>query len=129
MSTPNPVAFTPLVKGFNWTPSTAAINGPMPAGEVPSGFTIGIRADGDATHAAGNYANLVVVPPNQTSETPAQITAALTKALPPGNYWAAVNQTDTLNSVTSVSGWTAEVAFSIPAPIAQPLSPTGFTVS
>lgn len=127
MSTPNPIVFTPLVKGFTWTPSTTGEGGAaLPAGEVQSGSTIGIRADGDTAHSAGNYQYLVVVPPGQTSETPAQIAAALNKSLPPGNYWAAVDQTDMLNGQSATSAWTAEVPFSIPAPIVKPASPTGF---
>lgn len=119
--------FTPLLKGFSWTPSSTAFDGSaLPAGETQSGSTIGIRADGDTTHAAGNYQYLVVVPAGQASETPAAITAALTKALIPGNYWAAIDQTDMLNGAPSTSAWTAEVAFSIPPAIAQPAPPTGF---
>lgn len=131
MSTPNPVVFPPLIKGFSWAPSTAGVaaNGsamPLPTGEVYTSATIGIRADGDASHAAGNYANLVIVPGAATSESVAALTAALQSALPAGNYWAAVEQTDTLNGVTSTSSWTAEVPFSIPPTIVQPAPPSGF---
>lgn len=130
MSTPQPVTFTPLVKGFSWQNSTIDANGnPLPPGEAQSGSTIGIRADGDTTHSAGNYQYLVVVPAGQSAETPAAITAALTKALPPGNYWAAIDQTDMLNGSPSTSAWTAEVPFSIPPTIAQPSPPTGFTAA
>lgn len=129
MSTPNPIAFTPLIKGFNWTLSTTGVGGvALPSGQVETGVTIGIRADGDATHAAGNYQYLVVVPAGQTSETPAQITAALNKSLPAGNYWAAIDQTDMLNGTPSTSAWTAEIPFSIPPTIVQPAPPTGFSV-
>jgi hypothetical protein len=122
--------FTPLIKGFSWTPSTTDINGnPLPAGETQSGSTIGIRADGDTSHAAGNYQYLIIVPPTQNSEAPGAITAALTKALAPGNYWAAIDQTDMLNGSPSTSPWTAEVPFSIPAVIAQPAQPTNFTAA
>jgi hypothetical protein len=130
LSTPNPITFTPLVKGFNWTLSTTGAGGvALPAGETESGVTIGIRADGDTAHSAGNYQYLVVVPANQTSETPAQITAALNKSLAPGNYWAAIDQTDILNSASSTSAWTAEIPFSIPQPILQPAPPTAFGVA
>lgn len=129
MSTPNPV-FTPLVKGFTWQNSTTGEGGaPLPQGEVQSGSTIGIRADGDAAHSAGNYQYLVLVPAGQTSETPAQIATTLNKALPPGNYWAAMDQTDMLGTDSRTSAWTAEVPFSIPAPIVRPSAPTGFQVS
>lgn len=129
MSTPAPV-FTPLVKGFTWQNSTTDENGqPLPEGEAQSGSTIGIRADGDGAHSAGNYTWLVVVPAGQTSETPAQIAAALNKSLPPGNYWAAMDQTDMLNGASMTSKWTAEVPFSIPQPIARPAPPANFQVS
>lgn len=121
--------FTPLEKGFTWTPSSTGGGAALPAGEAPSGFTIGIRLDGDTTHAAGNYAYTVIVPAGQTTETPAQITAALTKALTPGNYWAALSQTDTLNGASATSAWTAEVPFAIPPVIVTPDQPTGFTAA
>src|SRR5271167_4268139 len=101
MSTPNPVpatVFTPLIKGFSWTPATTDNTGaPLPPGETESGTTLGIRADGDATHGVGNYTWLVIVPPSQNSEAPAAIEAALKNALVPGNYWAALDQTDMLS--------------------------------
>ena len=98
--------------------------------ETEQGVTIGIRADGDTTHSAGNYQYLVIVPAGQTSETPAQITASVAKALPPGNYWAALDQTDSLGGSPATSAWTAEVPFSIPtvAP-ATPASPADFIPS
>lgn len=130
MSTPNPTPFPALVKGFSWTPSTTGEGGaPLPPGEAQTGSTIGIRADGDAAHSAGNYQYLVLVPGTQSTETPAQITAALNKALPPGNYWAAIDQTDMLNGVASTSAWTAEVPFSIPFPIVKPAQPSAFTAA
>jgi hypothetical protein len=128
MSTPNPVTFPALVKGFSWTASTTGVGGAaLPTGEAESGATIGIRADGDTAHSAGSYQYLIIVPAGQTTETPAQITAALTKALTPGNYWAAIDQTDMLGTQSSTSAWTAEVPFSIPAPIVQPAPPSGFS--
>lgn len=122
--------FTPLVKGFGWTNSATDENGnPMPAGEVQSGSTIGIRADGDAAHSAGNYQYLVLVPAGQTAETPAQIATTLNKSLAPGNYWAAMDQTDMLGTASMTSAWTPEVPFSISAPIVRPAAPTGFTAA
>ena len=122
--------FPALVKGFTWTNSSTDINGnPLPAGEAQSGSTIGIRAAGDTTHSPGNNQYLVILAAGQTSETPAAITAALTKALAPGNYWAAMDQTDMLNGAPSTSPWTTEVPFSIPQPVVQPASPTAFTAS
>lgn len=133
MSTPAPIVFTPLVKGFAWTPATTDTTGAaLPPGETESGTTIGIRADGDATHGVGNYQYLIIVPPTQNSEAPGAINAALGKALSPGNYWAALDQTDMLNGAPSTSAWTAEVPFSIPVPvpvIAKPASPTNFSAS
>lgn len=133
MSTPNPVTFTPLVKGFSWTLATTAAGGnPLPSGEAETGCTIGIRADGDTAHAAGNYQYLAIVPAGAASETPAQLVAALGKNLAPGNYWAAIDQTDVLNGVQSTGAWSPEVAFSIPTPppvIVQPGSPSAFSAS
>lgn len=122
--------FTPLVKGFTWVSSTTASDGSaLPTGEAQTGSTIGIRVDGDTTHAAGNYQYLVIVPAGQTSETPAQIAAALNKSLPPGNYWAAIDQTDMLGTDSKTSAWTPEVPFSIPPVIAQPAPPAGFSAA
>jgi hypothetical protein len=130
VSTPNPIVFTPLIKGFSWTPSTTGAGGvALPPGEVETGTTIGIRLDGDTTHAAGNYQWLVIVPPTQNSEAPGAITAALGKSLAPGNYWAALDQTDMLNGAPSTSAWTAEIPFSVPAAIVQPAQPTNFTAA
>lgn len=120
--------FTPLTTGFSWTPSTTDDKGnPLPPGEAESGATIGIRPDG--VGAAGTYPTLVVVPSTATSETLAQLNAALGKALASGNYWAAIDQTDMLGTASSTSVWTAEVPFSIPAVIAKPSPPTNFTVA
>lgn len=133
MSTPTPV-FPPLTKGFSWTPSTSGIGAdgspmPLPTDETYTSATIGIRAEGDTSHSAGNYANLVIVPGAATSESVAALTAGLQSALPAGNYWAAIEQTDTLNGVTATSAWTAEVPFSIPPTIVQPAPPTGFSAA
>ena len=129
MSTPNPV-FTPLVKGFSFALSnTDASGNPLPVGETESAATIGIRQDGDTTHSAGNYQYTVVLAAGVTTASPADIAAKLGKPLPPGNYWAAVDQTDTLNGNAATSAWTAEVPFSILQPVVQPGSPTGFIVA
>jgi hypothetical protein len=125
MSTPT--VFTPLVQGLNWTLATTDASGnPLPAGESESGVTIGIRLDGDVTHASGNYQYLVVCPAGSTSFSPAQIAAVLGKPLPPGNYWAAIDQTDTLDGSPATSAWTAEIPFSIPVPVVAPAPPTNF---
>jgi hypothetical protein len=122
--------FTPLVKGFSFTPAATDTSGnPLPAGEAETSVTIGIRLDGDTTHAAGNYQYVAAVSGAATSVSAAQLTAALGKPLAPGNYWAAVDQTDTLNGTTATSAWTAEVPFSIPQPVVTPSAPTGFSVA
>ncbi len=130
MSNPNPVTFTPLVKGLSFNLSTTDNNGnPLPAGETESAATIGIRLDGDTTHSAGNYQYTVVLDAGVTSASPADIAAKLGKPLPPGNYWAAVDQTDTLNGTAATSNWTAEVPFSIPQPVVQPAPPSVPTIA
>jgi hypothetical protein len=101
----------------------------LPDGESESGATIGIRVDGDSTHSPGNYQYVVPLDAGVTTATPADIAAKLGKPLPPGNYWGAVDQTDTLNGSPATSKWTDEVAFSIPQPVVQPAPPTGFTVA
>jgi hypothetical protein len=121
--------FPPLVKGFSFTPATTDTSGnALPTGEAETSVTIGIRLDGDTTHSAGNYQFIAPVAGAATSVTPAQLTAALGKPLAPGNYWAAIDQTDTLNGVTATSAWTAEVPFSIPQPVVQPSPPSNFSV-
>lgn len=129
MSTPNPV-FTPLVKGLSFALSTTDDNGnPLPEGETESAATIGIRQDGDTAHSAGNYQYTIILDAGVTSVSPADIAVKLGKPLPPGNYWSAVDQTDTLNGNPATSKWTAEVPFSIPQPVVQPSPPTGFTAA
>lgn len=123
--------FTPLITGFSWSPSTTDANGnPLPAGETSSGSTIGIRLDGIGS--AGTYTYLIIVPANASVETLAQVNASIGKALIPGNYWAAIDQTDTLSGASLTSAWTSEVPFSIPSPaptIVRPASPVGFSVA
>lgn len=121
--------FPPLTKGFSWVGSSTDTSGnPMPSGEAPSGSSVGIRADGDATHAAGNYKYIVAVngAASQLNITDPQWLAA---KIPPGNYWGAVDQTDMLGTDSRTSAWTAEVPFSIPSPIVTPAQPTGFSVA
>lgn len=120
--------FTPLTTGFTWAISTKDASGnPLPTGETDTSFTIGIRADGDTTHSAGNYQYFVTLGAGVTQATLAEVLAA--KVPQGGNYWASIDQEDTLNSQTATSGWSPEIAFSIPIQIVTPVPPTGFTVA
>lgn len=130
MSTPNPMTFPPLKNGFTWQDSAVDEQGnALPPGEALQSTTLGIRADGDATHSSGNYKWLVVVPGPASSETLAALTAALGAALPPGNYWVNATQTDVLSGASSTSAWGTEVPFSIPFPVVRPAAPTQLSVS
>lgn len=123
--------FTPLTKNISWTDSTLAADGTaLPPGEALSSTTLGIRTDGDATHALGNYDKLVIVPAASSTETLAALNAGLAKALAPGNYWLNASQTDTLNGVSMTSDWMkTEVPFSIPPQAVAPASPSALSVS
>lgn len=122
--------FTPLTKSISWVDSiTDATGAALPTGESLISTTLGIRADLDTAHSAGNYSSLVIVPAPSTNETLAALTAALTKALPPGNYWLAVQQTDSLSGTSATSAWGTEVPFSIPLVVVVPAAPTGLSVS
>lgn len=130
MSTPNPT-FPPLNTGLSWVLSTLGVgNVVLPTGEVQTGVTIGLRLDGDATHSAGNYQWLIPLSAGIVSESTADLEAALAKLPnPPGpgaNLHAAIDQTDALNASPSTSAWTAEVSFSLPIPVVQPLPPAAF---
>ena len=117
--------FPPLISEFTWAPSTTGGGGqPLPAGEAQTGSTIGIRTATDTTHSAGNYQWLVPIGGTGMSETLAQLTAFLGAALPAGNYYAAVDQTDALNGVSATSAWSAEIPFSIPVPVPVIVTPS-----
>lgn len=120
--------FPELTKGFAWVPSTTGGGAALPPGETQTGSTVGIRADGDTAHSAGSYKYLIA-----TSGTAAQLLitdpAWIAAKIPPGNYWAAIDQTDALNGNPATSAWTAEVPFSIPQPVVQPDPPTSFFAS
>ena len=132
MSTPNPITFPPLKQGFSWVDATQNTDdSAIAAGEV-TGYTIGVRADGVG---AGNptatppvlptYSTLVLITGAAvTAETLAAFNAALTSALPAGNYWAAVQE----QSVNGPSAFSAEAPFSIVSS-APPKAPTGFMAS
>lgn len=120
--------FTPMLKGFTWVNSTTGGGGAaLPAGETQTGSTIGVRADGDAAFSPGNYKWFVPVSGTAASESLADFQAKA--ALPPGNYWGALDQTDALAGSSSTSAWTAEIPFSIPAPVVKPDPQTGFGVA
>ena len=126
MSTPAPVTFPPLTKGFSWTPATTGEDGkPLPDGETEASTTVGLRPDGNASFANGNYERTVIILGAVNSETLDALNAALGKALPPGNYWGNLQQTDTLNGQTATSDWMPEeFTFSIPQPVVKPAPPT-----
>jgi hypothetical protein len=130
MSTPNPITFPALTKGFSWTPSTGGEGGvPLAPGETQSGSTVGIRPDGDATFSPGHYKYLI---PTNGMTAALSITDAnwINAHIPPGNYWADVDQTDILNGQTFTSAWSGkEAPFSIPFPGVKPAQPTGFTAA
>jgi hypothetical protein len=113
----------PPLNAFTLVPSTTADDGSaLPEGEALTSSTIGIRPDG--TGAPGTYPTLVIVPATVTVESLAAINAAIGKNLPPGNYWANAQQTDSLNGQSSTSPWMAtEVPFSIPFTVAVPAPP------
>lgn len=122
--------FTPLMHGFNWVDSTAGVGGvALPPGEVPASVTIGIRPDGNASYSLGNYQYLVIVPAPSTTETLAQVNAAINANLPVGNYWANALQTDSYNGASEPGVWgTAEIPFAVVPPAVQPEAPV-LTVS
>jgi len=130
VSTPNPVTFPALTKGFSWTPSTTGEGGsPLPDGETQSGSTVGIRPDGDATFGPAHYKYLIT-----TSGTKSELSVTdanwMAAKVPPGNYWADVDQTDILNGQSATSAWSGkEVPFSIPFPIVKPAPPSGFSAA
>lgn len=123
--------FTPLTQGFSWTDSAGvdANGNPLPEGEAPVSSTLGIRADGDSAFSPGNYKYQVTVAYPTQTESVSDLTTALASALPPGNYWAAVKQTDKLGDASVDSPWTTEVPFSIPMQAVEPASPTALAVS
>lgn len=128
-TTATATVFPPLLSEFSWIPSTTGGGQALPPGETQTGSTLGIRADGDTTHSAGNYQWLVLIVGAGMSETASQLAAALGKSLPVGNYWAAIDQTDMLNGQSATSAWSGEIPFSIPPTIAQPDIPTAFKVA
>ncbi len=130
MSTPNPI-FPPLTKGFSWKPSTTDSSGnPLPNGETEASTTVGIRPDGNASFSNGNYQRTIIILGAVNEETLDAFNTALGAALPPGNYWGNLQQTDTLNGQNATSDWMAtEFTFSIPQPVVKPAPPSNPTVS
>lgn len=129
MNSPSPV-FTPLIDSISWVDSTTAKGGAaLPDGESLVSTTLGIRADGNTSFSPGNYQYQFAVAAPAQKETVNDLTTALTKALPPGNYWLAAKQTDKLGDSTADSDWTSEVGFSIPQVAVAPASPTALSVA
>lgn len=133
-----PTTFPPFLKSISWTDSTTDSSGAaLPPGETLADTVLGIRADGDAAHAIGNYQYLATIAAPAASVSPAALNAAIGATtgqsnftLPPGNYWLNGQQTDTLDGTSATSIWgSTETPFSVPVPIVQPSNPTGFTVA
>src|SRR3569833_3351659 len=103
--------FLPLFFGFSWFLSSSVVGGGVfPDGETQTGSTIGVRADGDTAHSTGNYSWFVVITGPVNAESTSDFQAKL--SLKPGNYWAAINQTDMLNGVRAASDWSGEIPLS-----------------
>lgn len=117
--------FPPINKGFSWVLSSTGAGGvPLPTGESPLSVTIGIRPDGNASFGLGNYQYQVIVLAPATTETLAQLNAAISATLAPGNYWANIMQTDLYNGANEPGPWGAtEVPFAVLAPAVAPAAP------
>jgi hypothetical protein len=117
--------FTPLTKEIDIVPSTTdAAGAPLPAGEMLSSVTLGIRPDGSPAvdPVTGTYPMTVIVQAPATVESKAALLAALT-SLGTGNYWLAGLQSDALGTQTFKSNWGKEVPFSIPPVGVAPAPP------
>lgn len=101
---------------FAWTdPTTNTDGSAITAGEI-TGFNVGIR---QAAQPAGVYPiTLPVASPSATSA----LIAAVSPALAPGDYVAAVQTVGPTSSA-----WSNEAAFSLAAPV--PSAPTGFSIA
>lgn len=122
----NAVVFTALKNGLSWNEPSANVDPSVPFNESEiTGYAIGVRPDGSAAVDAktGSYPQSVSVDgAKSTSEAAAALVGAL--SLSPGNYWAAVRDLGPVNS-----DWSTEAPFSIPAPVPQPLPPSGLAAS
>lgn len=123
--------FPPLATAITWKDATTDASGnPLPAGEVVSSVTLGIRADGDTAHSLGNYSKTVIVLGTVTTETLTALNSALGATLAPGNYWLNGQETATLSGQSATSLWgTTETPFSIAQPVVTPGSPSAFSVA
>lgn len=110
-------------KQFTWVVPTTNTDGTaITDGEI-TGYTIGIRSLSSAGSSAGTYPTLVPVSsPTATTETLAQVAAALGKPLAPDNYAAAIRSVGPV-----ASDWTAEQDFTVDAP--KPNPPSVFSVA
>lgn len=111
------MAFPPAHTGFSWTVPTTNVDGtPIVAGEI-TGFSLGVRLDGDVSHGPGNYAAFAAAGATATGVT--LLAAFGTPGLANGNYWLA---TQTLSTTNGNSVWSPEVPFSI---VPRPNPPGG----
>ncbi len=101
---------------FTWTDPTTNVDGSaITTGEV-TGYSIGVRP---STGTAGTYPVLTAVAgATATSEA----YSALSSVLAPGNYAAAIQTVEPVNSA-----WSAEITFTIAAPVPSP--PVNFGVA
>lgn len=117
MSTPNPVPTT-----ASWTaPATNTDGSPIAQGEI-TGYTVGVRDTTAPGSAAGTYPYSLRAPATDTSE----LLSLITPKLPTGVLLAAAVRADTAGPS---SDWTAEVTFTLPAPLPVPNPPSNFTVA
>ena len=115
---------------WSWVNATANVPDPITGVAPPfvessiTGNTIGVRNTATAGSVAGTYPIQVTAPANVTVE----LMNALSTALTPGNYASAI-MTDGDGVKETNSAWSAEQLFTIEAPPAVPLPPSGFTVA
>jgi hypothetical protein len=104
---------------FSWTdPTTNTDGSPIAAGEI-TGYTIGIRN----TAATGSVVGMYPITANVAGAAAAsELVSALGTVLAPGSYAAAIQ-----SAGPTPSAFSAEVAFTIAAPVPNP--PTNFGIA